>query len=534
MRIECDKCHAKYSIADDKVRGKTFKIRCKKCANVIVVRDKAAAPDAAPVDEPLGWHIALGGETVGPLSDLEIRRRYDAGEIDRDTSVWQEGFEDWVPLGSVEAFADLPVPDVASDLGGRDEVISVRASSSPRVTDLTGQRNENSVLFSLENLQKLAGGGAEAAAAPAASRFTPSTQAPSSEGSGLIDIRQMRTMMGGPGEEEGPRHRDHDALPSFSGGGFGGLSAQPLVTEDVPLSAAGGMAGSEGMLQARSGGGGKSMILGASIIGIALVAAALIFKPAPPPPAPPPVVIAAAEVPEKKVEAPAEEPPPADAAADEGSAEEPESPESEKTPSRSGSSKRSTASRGSRHEAKPSAPSGSNAAAAKGDSDNAMLKDPAPSKSESNKPAKEEKATESSSGGGSVDVDVDCLLDPSLAKCKKSSGSSGSSKTGSSSGGSGKVDPNLPDSLTPTAIKAGIEGVKAGAERCGSKNGAAAGTKVAIKFQVNGATGTVTAATPLAENASNALGKCVASEAKKAKFPKFQKSSQAFEFRFRM
>jgi len=27
MKIECDKCGAKYSIADDKVRGKTFKIR---------------------------------------------------------------------------------------------------------------------------------------------------------------------------------------------------------------------------------------------------------------------------------------------------------------------------------------------------------------------------------------------------------------------------------------------------------------------------------------------------------------------------
>src|SRR5690606_29792178 len=41
MKIECDKCGAKYSIADVKVRGKTFKIRCKKCSNVIIVRDKA-------------------------------------------------------------------------------------------------------------------------------------------------------------------------------------------------------------------------------------------------------------------------------------------------------------------------------------------------------------------------------------------------------------------------------------------------------------------------------------------------------------
>ena len=76
MKIECDKCGAKYSIADDKVRGKTFKIRCKKCSNVIIVRDKAGGGDAAeseaPSDEP-GWHLAIGGETVGPLTEQEVR-----------------------------------------------------------------------------------------------------------------------------------------------------------------------------------------------------------------------------------------------------------------------------------------------------------------------------------------------------------------------------------------------------------------------------------------------------------------------------
>ncbi|MCA9687342.1 MAG: zinc-ribbon domain-containing protein, partial [Myxococcales bacterium] len=78
MRIECDKCAAKYSIADEKVRGKTFKIRCKKCSNVIIVRDKAAAAggaeaaddgaEPAPSEEPTGWHLAIDGETVGPLA----------------------------------------------------------------------------------------------------------------------------------------------------------------------------------------------------------------------------------------------------------------------------------------------------------------------------------------------------------------------------------------------------------------------------------------------------------------------------------
>ncbi len=39
MRFSCDKCHTKYSIADHKVQKKVLKIRCKKCSNVIIVRD---------------------------------------------------------------------------------------------------------------------------------------------------------------------------------------------------------------------------------------------------------------------------------------------------------------------------------------------------------------------------------------------------------------------------------------------------------------------------------------------------------------
>ena len=108
MKIECDKCSVKYSIADEKVRGKTFKIRCKKCSNVIIVRDKgvvseSGASPAADAGGP-GWHLAINGETVGPMGEDEVRQRFSAGEIDKDTAVWQEGFDDWLPLGEVDAF----------------------------------------------------------------------------------------------------------------------------------------------------------------------------------------------------------------------------------------------------------------------------------------------------------------------------------------------------------------------------------------------------------------------------------------------
>ena len=48
MKIVCDACQAKYSISDDKVQGKVFKIRCKKCSNIIVVRGGAGAAEPAP------------------------------------------------------------------------------------------------------------------------------------------------------------------------------------------------------------------------------------------------------------------------------------------------------------------------------------------------------------------------------------------------------------------------------------------------------------------------------------------------------
>ncbi|MEM6992198.1 MAG: GYF domain-containing protein, partial [Myxococcota bacterium] len=203
MKIECDKCAAKYSIADEKVRGKTFKIRCKKCSNVIIVRDKGAAAAAGAAAAPAadhapGWHLAINGETVGPMAEDEVRQRYDAGEIDKETAVWQEGFEDWVPLGDVDVFGNLPerAPAAAAEdpfaSANQDDYAAPAAvgavaagggaapmeqARSPRVSQLTGQRNENSVLFSLDSLQSLAprgggggggGGGAAAAAAPQA------------------------------------------------------------------------------------------------------------------------------------------------------------------------------------------------------------------------------------------------------------------------------------------------------------------------------------------------------------------------------
>jgi predicted Zn finger-like uncharacterized protein len=289
MKIVCDSCGTKYSISDDKVRGKVFKIRCKKCSHIIVVRGTeqtgaGAAPAAAPAAADAGgWHLVVEGDQVGPVSDADVRARIERGEINADTFVWKEGFADWLKLSAVPEFAQYVTPaeggvfadgtgsgavngdaaahqsgpaasglfggaaaaatsEEADVFGGLAPAASKSssgdlfaspalaakpaaasggwpssASAAPaahdggRVENLTGQRHENSVLFSLSNLQSLA------MPAPAA-KPSVSTTAPTSEGSGLIDIRAMAATTLGSSSSAGPSFggpSPGDDLPAF-------------------------------------------------------------------------------------------------------------------------------------------------------------------------------------------------------------------------------------------------------------------------------------------------------------------------------
>ena len=134
MKIVCDACSAKYSIADEKVRGKVFKIRCKKCSNIIVVRGNAgeeAAAAAPPAEEPNKdtkvfdyagydspqeamaaaaegeWHLVIDQEQVGPMTDAQVRKHFSAGDVDSESYIWKEGFDEWKRIPDVAEFADL-------------------------------------------------------------------------------------------------------------------------------------------------------------------------------------------------------------------------------------------------------------------------------------------------------------------------------------------------------------------------------------------------------------------------------------------
>jgi predicted Zn finger-like uncharacterized protein len=199
MKIVCDACGTRYSIEDSRVAGRSFKIRCKHCAHVIVVAG-ARAPTAEPAAAG-AWHAVIDG-MPRPIATEDLRQLRAASVLDDRTLVWREGLDDWRELGSVvelrgaapvsvELAPDAGTEGTAVDLpkaggdGGARADAGTRAGAAPEdrpePAPLRGVRHENSVLFSLGNLARLA------APAPA----TASSGGGRSEGSGLLDIQAL-------------------------------------------------------------------------------------------------------------------------------------------------------------------------------------------------------------------------------------------------------------------------------------------------------------------------------------------------------
>ncbi|MHC4996991.1 MAG: GYF domain-containing protein, partial [Planctomycetota bacterium] len=126
MKIVCDSCSAKYSIADEKVQGKVFKIRCKKCSNVIVVKGTGDA-DGEGLGGGAGaaeWYIVIEGEQVGPVTATEIESYFASGQVDAETYAWKDGMGDWMHLAAIEEFAGI-----AAGTAGPNEQTTIAESS---------------------------------------------------------------------------------------------------------------------------------------------------------------------------------------------------------------------------------------------------------------------------------------------------------------------------------------------------------------------------------------------------------------------
>lgn len=159
MNFSCDKCQRRYSIADDKVRGKTVNVRCKNCQNVIRVEgppeeaeastrvvsladverlraqerslaeeDTAAtrvalsAPSAqaSQADEPTRtlplrdtrspWFVMVKNKQEGPLDDGALRGLVASGTVTPRSYFWQQGMPDWKRGQDIPELAELFAP----------------------------------------------------------------------------------------------------------------------------------------------------------------------------------------------------------------------------------------------------------------------------------------------------------------------------------------------------------------------------------------------------------------------------------------
>ncbi len=575
MKIVCGSCQAKYSIADEKVQGKVFKIRCKRCSEVIVVRgdeqggqEAAAATPAYDAAADAIWHVVISGEQAGPYAPSQLAEMLTAGHVDWEAYVWCEGFDNWSAMrdvpdlvaaitGQGEAqqhgggaaeqgyaaqpsmgadpfaddggggsggggglFAEPAAPASRGNLfgGGQDNSPFdgggqvVASAPSPRVSveqAMTGARNENSVLFSLKNLQALATGSSGApGSSPSASSIGmgglgggmgggmgPGNRPgfAGGEGSGLIDIRALATATGVGDTSRGADEKDALlSLGSAQTGAFGALGSPMLAPAGADDDSS-----KKGLMLAVFG--------GFALLAIAGVAIAVILKPQAPtqapitaPAAPPPMAAAAAAVNPAPAAAPAptEAPTEGELAARKAAAAAAGNEKPSSGASRSTGGSKHHESAGSE---KPSSGGGQTVAA----------------KSEPSTP-REDKPSKAKGGSSSIDD----LLDGAIG--------GGSSSKPSKHEAAAPAPSNLPEKPSREDVLAAMNGVKDDVKACGKGQ-----TGVAFaNINVAGKTGRVTSAE--ITGITGEPGSCIARVVRKASFPKFQSDSFQVKFPFKL
>jgi hypothetical protein len=69
-----------------------------------------AARSAPPEPATTEWYVAIGQAQVGPLPLVEVRRKWEAGDIGPDSLVWRPGMGDWAALTGVSDLAAYLAP----------------------------------------------------------------------------------------------------------------------------------------------------------------------------------------------------------------------------------------------------------------------------------------------------------------------------------------------------------------------------------------------------------------------------------------
>jgi predicted Zn finger-like uncharacterized protein len=73
MKFLCDRCKTRYSITDEKVRGKVLKIRCKTCSAVITVREGGVAMTEGGIAGRTPPSETVQPPVTGPIGTLPAK-----------------------------------------------------------------------------------------------------------------------------------------------------------------------------------------------------------------------------------------------------------------------------------------------------------------------------------------------------------------------------------------------------------------------------------------------------------------------------
>src|SRR5215831_7772471 len=100
MKITCQACQSKYTIADDKIQGKVAKIRCRKCGATVLVDASSGSANgssssmapAAPADT---WLVSVAEGDQRSMRLEELVDAYNGGVVTAETYVWKDGMTDW-------------------------------------------------------------------------------------------------------------------------------------------------------------------------------------------------------------------------------------------------------------------------------------------------------------------------------------------------------------------------------------------------------------------------------------------------------
>src|SRR5215207_8449420 len=125
MKVTCQACSAQYTIADDKVKGRKVKIRCKACQTPIVVDGQNPPADAGsgvseppPALDPFApetamapdadvWNVNLSDTDSRTMTTAEVIESFRNGVITTDAFVWKDGMADWVAIMDCVELAPL-------------------------------------------------------------------------------------------------------------------------------------------------------------------------------------------------------------------------------------------------------------------------------------------------------------------------------------------------------------------------------------------------------------------------------------------